>query len=67
MEGHGALPNMLMLSSLFSVVPCEVDVGCIDGYHYNYCWPQLMFWVNVTLGAYIKKKKKNEKIKIFKI
>jgi hypothetical protein len=44
---------MLMLSSLFSVVPCEVDVGYIDGYYCNYCRPQLMLWVDVTLGAYI--------------
>jgi hypothetical protein len=56
MEGHGALPNMLLLSSLFSVVLCKVDVGCIDGYYCNYCRPLLMFWVDVTFGAYIKKK-----------
>jgi hypothetical protein len=57
MERHGTLPNMLMLSSLFSVVPCEVDVGCIDGYYYNYSRPQLMFWVDATFGAYIQRKK----------
>ncbi len=45
-----------MLSFLFNVVPCKVDVGCIDGYYCNYSWPQLMFWVDVTLGAYIQKK-----------